>query len=331
MVEYLTSWGLPATKAAKAYEQIAHLQSTKRPDAVLSFMESQGFGSAHLRKLISLRPRFLCCDVEKNLAPKLQSLRDIGFSRSDLVDIIVAQPGILFLNFNRSVLPRLKTWESIFGSRELLIKHIKSKTRFFSCNIEKVVSRNLKFLADECGIPEERACLAIRMNPSFIVQKLDSLRTLVVRAEEIGKPRTSRMFLWTLYALRMVSKERYDAKVKFMKIFGWSESDFASAFVKAPNIVCSSQEALQRKMDFLIKEVGCTPSYIAHHPHILLLSLEKRIIPRFRVLEMLKSKGLWTSKYQPSSFFNLSNIKFREKYVLCYKDEVPELLDVLRV
>ncbi|WOL08655.1 hypothetical protein Cni_G17408 [Canna indica] len=330
MIEYLVNTcGLSAAEAAKASKHLSHLRSTKKPDAVLTFMKSQGFGAAHLRRMICLHPTFLCSDVEKTLAPKLQSLRDFGFSESHLVDFLSSEPGAINFNVHRGLLPKLKFWESILGSRERFLKHAKRKWRFLSFSIEKVVRPNLTFLRDECGIPEERVSLVLRMNTSFIVLRPDSLRTLVLRADALGIPRQSKMFLWILNFLHLVNEERYEAKVKFMKNFGWSDSEFSAAVVKFPSFLCLSEGMLRRKMDFLVNQIGFTPLYIAHRPALLMYSLEKRVIPRFHVIEMLKSKGIWTPKQQLYSFYSMSNAKFMERFVTPYKEKVPQLLGIM--
>ncbi|URE48781.1 mTERF family protein [Musa troglodytarum] len=47
MVEYLVkSCGFSATEAAEASKPLAHLRSTEKPDAVLTFMRSQGLDGA---------------------------------------------------------------------------------------------------------------------------------------------------------------------------------------------------------------------------------------------------------------------------------------------
>ncbi|THU42899.1 hypothetical protein C4D60_Mb00t08850 [Musa balbisiana] len=128
----------------------------------------------------------------------------------------------------------------------------------------------------------------------------------------------------------MVSEEMFEAKAELMRSFGWSESEFSSAARKAPTFLCMSLDMMRRKMEFFINVVGYTPSFIASQPTILLYSLQKRVIPRFRVLEMLNTKGLWTRRGKFFNYVQLSNKKFREKIVLPYKEKVPELLDILR-
>ncbi|CAL9771437.1 unnamed protein product [Musa acuminata subsp. burmannicoides] len=332
MVEYLVnSCGFFPSEAAMFSKPLAHLRSTEKPDSVLNFMRSQGFDGAAIRKVISMKPNYLCYNVETNLAPKFQFLRDLGLSESDIVDAILKNPAILRLDVHRSLVPKLEMWESLLGSRELVLKHLKKTTRFFFSSVEKTLHPNLKFLTDECGIPEERVFLVLRSQPQLITNKPKSLRALVARADELGMPRQSRMFMWTVNILHRVSKERFEAKVEFMRSFGWSESEFSSAVRKNPTFLSISLDMMRRKMEFFINVVGYTPSFIASQPSILLYSLQKRVIPRFRVTEMLKLKGLWTGKYKFTSILVFTDTKFIEKFVLPHKENVPELLDILRV
>ncbi|XP_064985937.1 uncharacterized protein LOC135625288 [Musa acuminata AAA Group] len=331
MVEYLVnSCGFSSSEAAKFSKPLVHLRSTKNPDAVLNFMRSQGFDGDGIRKLISGDPRYLCYNVEKNLAPKFQFLRDLGLSESDVVDVIRNNEEILCRNVHRFLVPKLEIWESLLGSRELVLKHLKKSRWFFFSSAEKTLYPNLKFLRDECGIPEERVSVVVRSRPQLISLKPDSLRALVVRADELGMPRQSRMFMWTLSVFHNVSKERFEAKVELMRSFGWSESEFSSAVRKNPTFLCMSLDMMRRKMEFFINIVGYTPSFIASQPTILLYSLQKRVLPRFRVLEMLNTKGLGTRRGKFFYYVQLTNTKFREKIVLPNKEKVPELLDILR-
>ncbi|XP_018675026.2 transcription termination factor MTERF15, mitochondrial-like [Musa acuminata AAA Group] len=331
MVEYLVnSCGFSPSEAAKFSKPLARLRSTEKPDAVVNFMRSRGFDGAGIRKVISRNPSHLCVNVEKNLAPKFQFLRDLGLSESDIVDVILKDSAILRLDVHRSFVPKLQMWESLLGSKELVLKHLKKRMWFLSFSLEKRMHPNLKFLRDECGIPEERVSSVLRTDPTLILLKPESLRALVVRAEELGMPRHSQKFMSILKSLHMISKETLEAKVELLRSFGWSESEFFSAFKKLPSILSISLESFRRKMEFLISVVGYTPSFIASQPIILLYGLQKRVIPRFRVLEMLNTKGLWTRRGKFLSYVKLSNAKFREKIVLPYKEKVPELLDILR-
>ncbi|KAG6473686.1 uncharacterized protein LOC122026529 [Zingiber officinale] len=330
MVDYLVnSCGFSVEAASKASKPLAHLRSTENPDTVLAFFKSQGIDGANLRKMISSKPALLSWNLESNLTPKFQFLRDLGLSESDLVDVIMKNPVILCLNVQHNLLPKLNVWENLFGSRELLLKNLRKRCWFLSSNIENVVRPNLNFLRDECDIPLERASLVLKKQPTFIIQNPDSLRALVDRAERMGFTRRSRMFLWILDVLFRVSQEKVDAHSKLMSSFGWSNSEFSAAILNQRDFLNSSTDILRIKMEFLVKEVGFTASGIAKKPRLLVYSLKKRMIPRFQVMKILKSEGLWTSKGKLHVFFTMSDPKFLKKYILPYQDKFPKLLEIL--
>ncbi|XP_042422772.1 transcription termination factor MTERF15, mitochondrial-like [Zingiber officinale] len=329
LVEYLmNACGFSADDASKVSKSFPRFRSAEKADAVLGFLRSQGIDGANLRKIISSKPGFLCRDVENSLAPKFKILRDMGLSESDIANAVLRHPVILSLNVQNTLLPRLKVWESLFGSREILFRQLRSCNRFMSTSIKNVVRPNLNFLRDECGIPEDRVSRVIKRHPGFIVQNPESLRALVDRAEGIGIPRESKMFLWILDVLHGVSREKFEVQVKLLHSFGWSNSDFTAAFKKRPAFLWHSTEVLQRKMEFFIKDVEIKPSEIANHPIVLAFSLEKRLIPRFQLMKILKSEGLWTSNIKLHNFFSSPDPKFLQSFVLPYKDKLPELAEL---
>ncbi|XP_064986953.1 uncharacterized protein LOC135625793 [Musa acuminata AAA Group] len=172
MVEYLVnSCGFSPSEAAKFSKPLARLRSTEKPDAVVNIMRSRGFDGAGIRKVISRNPSQLCVNVEKNMAPKFQFLRDLGLSESDIADAILKNDVILRLDVHRSLVPKLEMWESLLGSRELVLKHLKKTRWLFFSSVEKTLHPNLKFLRDECGIPEERVSVVLKSRPQLISLK----------------------------------------------------------------------------------------------------------------------------------------------------------------
>ncbi|XP_042422776.1 uncharacterized protein LOC122010345 [Zingiber officinale] len=232
LVEYLVNTcGFSADDASKVSKSLPRFQSTEKLDAALGFFRSQGLDGANLRKIISRRPRLLCRDVENSLGPKFKILRDMGLSESHIVNAVMRHRIILSLDVQNTLLPRLKVWESLFGSREILLRKLRGYNRFISASIEKV-------------------------NP-------DTLRALVDRTVGLGVPRGSGMFLWILFALHGVSRKKFEAQLKLMNNFGWSNSDFITAIKTQPRFLLLSIESLQRKMEFLVNDVGISPSDIA--------------------------------------------------------------------
>lgn len=291
--------------------------------SVLRFMSSRGFHEIHTQKLVSLNPRCLSLDVDTCLRPKFQSLQQFGFSDSDLVHLIISNPNLLNPSFHLS---KIELWIDLLGSVELLMKYVRSNQWILSYSIDKTVLPNLALLRG-CGISEERISMAVRKHPRLLLHKPNALEQLIEQVEGMGVPRQSGMFLWALWTIRRVSKVRLKAKMELLISFGWSEEEFAAAFRKAPGFLSVSEGKLREKMDFLVNEAGCEPSYVALHPLLLSYSLEKRLIPRYRAVEMLKSRHLSNGKYQLFSLMTISQKKFMDKFVLRYKEEIPGLLD----
>ncbi|CAL9083582.1 unnamed protein product [Musa textilis] len=172
--------------------------------------------------------------------------------------------------------------------------------------------------------------MILRHRPLLIILKAEALKASISRVEGLGVARTSGMFLYTLCVLHSVSEKRYKAHLEFFKGFGWSEDDFLAAFRKCPTLVEVSLKSLQRKMEFLVNEAGCAPSYLAPRPVILLMSLEKRLMPRHRIVTGLKSRGVCISNHSISSYMSYPEKTFLEKFINCYK-EYPELIELYNV
>ncbi|CAN6561938.1 unnamed protein product [Malus baccata var. baccata] len=64
---------------------------------------------------------------------------------------------------------------------------------------------------------------------------------------------------------------------------------------------------------------------IVKAPVIMGYSLEKRIIPRFSVVKVLKLKGLMDENKNLGSVLCLTKKQFLERFVTGYRTEVPQL------
>jgi len=57
------------------------------------------------------------------------------------------------------------------------------------------------------------------------------------------------------------------------------------------------------------------PRYILERPLLLALSLEKRVLPRHRVLKVLQAKRLLNRKMNLTSFFTFGEKAFRLRFI----------------
>ncbi|CAL5051976.1 unnamed protein product [Urochloa decumbens] len=161
---------------------------------------------------------------------------------------------------------------------------------------------------------------------SFPSSSSGRAKECLLRAEELGVPRTSGMFKYVVSLAASNSKEKVAAKVDFFKrTLGCSESEVSIAMFKMPGILGFSDKNLSRRIEFLVNEVGMEPQYILQRHVLLGYSLEKRLLPRHRVVKVLRAKGLLNTNW---SFYSLAVIgekDFRLKFIDCHKDAVPGL------
>jgi len=79
-------------------------------------------------------------------------------------------------------------------------------------------------------------------------------------------------------------------------------------------------------MGFFVNKVKMKPSLIPKNHYLLLYSLEKRIIPRCSVLQLLISKRLIKEDTSIFRAIRMSDNKFVEKLVSKYQNEVPDVV-----
>jgi mTERF domain-containing protein len=95
------------------------------------------------------------------------------------------------------------------------------------------------------------------------------------------------------HALSVISPERIDAKLDFLKkVLGCSDNELGIAVRKLTKILSMSDGRLNHTVEFLKMEVGLKAEYIMHRPALFTYSIKRRLIPRHYVLKVLKEKGL---------------------------------------
>uniref|UniRef100_A0ACD5Z5I4 Uncharacterized protein n=1 Tax=Avena sativa TaxID=4498 RepID=A0ACD5Z5I4_AVESA len=137
---------------------------------------------------------------------------------------------------------------------------------------------------------------------------------MVARTEELGVRRSSVIFKTALIAICNFTLEKISAKMESMeRALGYREAKIAVC--KLPSILDLSEAMLAHRVEFLRMEFGLECSCIAHRPAILMYSLEKRLIPRHYVIQILKAKGLVKRDIDLFGVFCSTHKKFVEKYL----------------
>nr|XP_010905962.2 transcription termination factor MTERF8, chloroplastic [Elaeis guineensis] len=287
-VEYLiNSCGLSPDRAVEASKYLAHLRSPSKPTSVVGFLKQFGFGDEHIRKIVSWYPKVLCASVNNTLKPRIKVLQELRFSDCEIVQLVSSSPLALICG---ELQRRIEFWRPLFETNKQLLKAVARNHHLLSANLGKRIMPNILLLRD-CGISDDQIGKMILKIPWLITRSLPSVKSLIQRAEELGVPRGSGMFLTALHAVSSSSSTRIKAKFKFLTSLGWSEADVAFVISKAPFLLYRSEKGICDKMNFL-RKVGCGLQYVAHRPGLLTYSLEGRMIPRYGVLKNLKANEL---------------------------------------
>ncbi|XP_038973122.1 uncharacterized protein LOC120105098 [Phoenix dactylifera] len=178
-------------------------------------------------------------------------------------------------------------------------------------------------LLRDCGIPDSRIGKILMTSTRFVGLSVDSVKAYIERAENLEVPHSSRMFWQAFVAVVCHSKATVDAKFRLYKSLGWSEAEASSAISKTPKLLHLSDKMVYKKMDFLMKEVGCKISYVAHRPALLTYSLERRLIPRYHVLRILLKNNVPEGDQDFFATVMVPEVKFLNKYVLPHKEKIP--------
>ncbi|XP_031268359.1 transcription termination factor MTERF15, mitochondrial-like [Pistacia vera] len=140
-------------------------------------------------------------------------------------------------------------------------------------------------------------------------------------------PSTS-AFVHALVAVMAMTDNSWEQKLKVYRSWGWSENDFWLTFRGYPRCMILSMENINTKMDFFLNKMGWQPSAVARTSVALTLRLEKRIIPRCRVLRVLLLNDLIKKKIGLSYVLNSSEKLFADNFLFKYQEQLPQLFDI---
>ncbi|CAL9772070.1 unnamed protein product [Musa acuminata subsp. burmannicoides] len=311
LVDPLESCELSSKEAAKrAKDRICEKELSSSSPSI-EFFKQSGWSDPLVMKLLQREPRLLRANVETILKPRMRSLQDMGFSDTEIVQLVSSCPCLLYL---RDIQPRIDFWRSLLGSNEMLIKACRRNMFLLASSLARKIEPNISLLR-ECGISEQHIAQMVVRLPSFLCHTEKCIKEAIKHVEELGVSRDCKKFPSALLTVVTLSRSRLDATFATLISYGWSQPDCVAAFRKHPSIWSLSKKTLCDKMTFLMKEAGCELTYIICRPVLLTYSLEKRLRPRYEVMNFLDQNKLLDKGHDLLSVILLSEEKFRNKFL----------------
>ncbi|KAG7967338.1 hypothetical protein I3843_08G095300 [Carya illinoinensis] len=288
-----------------------------------------GFTNSQISQLVRIQPSLLLCDPKKILLPKIEFFRSIGFSCSDLPRILSSNPSLLGRSLEKRLIPCLDFLKSVVLEDEKVVLIVKRAPRVIQFDLRNNMIPNIELLR-QLGVPQSSITYLVTNSPSSVLIQHTRFAEAVLEVKEMGFNPSKIVFVVAIHAFTKTTKSKLESKLELYKRWGWSKEIALLAFKRHPNCMLLSDEKITKTMDFLVNEMSRSSLNISRNPTVINCSLEKRIIPRCSVIQILLAKGLVKSDLSSSSFILPGERCFLDKFVIKFQDVVPELQNVYR-
>jgi mTERF domain-containing protein len=305
-VSYLiNSCGL-SPKSAILASQRMDFENPERPDSVLNLLKENGFTNTQISKLVRINPLLLL---------------------SDLPGILSSNPSLFARSLKKHLIPCYDFLKSVLLVEEKVLTTLKRSPRAFLYNVTNNMAPNIALLR-QLGVPQSAISFLVSNYPSEALTTHTRFVEAVDEVMEMGFDPLKTVFVLAIQVLLKMSKPKLESKLELYKRWGWSKDMALSAFKRHPNCMLLSEQKITKTMDFLVNKMGSPSAHIAINPSVLFFNLEKRIMPRFSVIQILQAKGLVKNNLSSARIIQPSERCFVEKFLIKFQDDVPELLNV---
>ncbi|THF96800.1 uncharacterized protein LOC114316188 [Camellia sinensis] len=298
-------------------------------DAVVEFFRAYEFTEKQIYMLTMKRPVLYIYNATKIFKPKLEYFKSLGFSGADIAQILSSEPYILERSLQNKIMPSIEVIRRVVGSDENVLKAIKASYRILEYDLEKVFEPNIANLINR-GVPESKILKLILIQPKSLLLRGNRFSEVVDEVEKLGFDPKNLLFVLAVRSLAVMSKSLWEQKLGLYCSFGLSKDEIISAFKLQPMCMIASEKKIKKLMGFFVNELKLKPSMISKNPNILLLSLEKRIIPRCSVLQLLMSKDAIKKDVSLLYALTMTEKMFVKRYVSKYMNVIPEVVEALQ-
>ncbi|KAG4166684.1 hypothetical protein ERO13_A13G148100v2 [Gossypium hirsutum] len=301
------------------------VKSLEKTQSAVNFLQSLGFSNAQIASSARLAPQILFADVENVLRPKIKFFQDLGLMEPHIPKFFSMNSTLLTCSLDKKLIPSVQLVKKVLGNNnEDLFKVFSRCNGFIARDSILKLSRNIEYL-ESCGIVGSQLSMLLRRQPRIFRMRESTLRNLVSRALDMGFSTDSRMLVHAIHTMNCLSEKTFKKKWELLKSCGFSENDCATMFRKAPGLFRVSEEKLKLGIEFFINAAKFNKDIVASNPFLLMYSLEDRVIPRYRVMQIIKSKMLLKKDRSFLYILDQTEIEFL-KFISRFTDDVEELL-----
>ncbi|KAL0911831.1 hypothetical protein M5K25_017755 [Dendrobium thyrsiflorum] len=250
----------------------------------------------------------------------LRQMRSVGFSAETVIRVFEAIPAA-FMRDGIHVSRRIEFLKKSAGikKQEELNKICQSYPEFLAFSIDDTLRPLFSELSD-LGFDQIEVRKVLIQNPNLLLSMEFGELSRYVNLLEGLKCRTP-------IKKRVLARGRLLCAVVNIKIriellcnHGLIQRDALKILHVEPRSILYSPEDLEKKIQFLLQQLGFNIYHLVEFPDYLGVNLEKQIIPRLQVVDFLKSKGALEMVVELKHFVRLSRRKFYNFFVKPYPE-----------
>ncbi|KAK9110387.1 hypothetical protein Sjap_018447 [Stephania japonica] len=164
------------------------------------------------------------------------------------------------------------------------------------------------------------------MRMRLLIKNNDRFDELFRNVTEMGIDPSCVQFANALHVFSGMNESTLESKLEMFRSYGWSEDEIVLAIRNQPICISLSKEKLNGGLDFFMNKLKWKPLVLARRPYLLGLSLEKRVIPRWMIIQCLLSKCLIKDAVNIFSVLKMTEAEFLRKFLVKYENKAPEIL-----
>ncbi|KAK6930136.1 Transcription termination factor, mitochondrial/chloroplastic [Dillenia turbinata] len=328
-VSYLINSCGVSPEAALSASKYINFETPEKPNSVLALLKAHDFSKSQISHVIGQAPQVLGSDPQRTLLPKLDFFRSVGFSEAEIAKIISAAPSIFKRSLKNQLIPSYNYFKNLLGSHKNAIAAIKRFSTVLLFDLDTYVVPKIEILRQH-GVPDKNIVTLLTYQPRVIMTTTDIFKDTVEDVKKMGFNPLRLKFVLAIHAKRAMNLSTWERKIEVFKKWGWSEEDVLVAFGKNPWCLMASEDKIMRVMNFLVNEIGFESSSIVKRPAVFTLSLEKRIVPRCSIIQILVSRGLLKRNSGFLRMLDISEKDFLKSVTSFCKEDASKLVKMYR-
>ncbi|CAK9167515.1 unnamed protein product [Ilex paraguariensis] len=293
---------------------------------VVEFFRANGFSDKQTSTLTMKHPNLYMYNAHRNFTPKLDLFKSMGFSGAEIAQMLSSEPYILGRSLENQIIPSVLAIKGIVGTDENVVKAIKAYYCILERNLQEVLEPNIAILINT-GVPQSKVAKLIMIQPRSLLVRPNRFSEVVSEVKGLGFDPTNLLFVLAVRSMAVMSKSLWEHKLGVYCSCGLSQDEIISAFKLQPLCMLTSEKKIRKMMDFFVNELKLKSSMLSKNPNLLSFSLEKRIIPRCSVLQLLMSNDLIKGDISLVFALQMTENMFLRKFVSKYQHMIPEVVE----